>query len=329
MQIGWRCALGFLAANAASSATPPPQRADALTIASWNLEWLLSPETAHISRLACNSGHAAPVPCDVARDLARDTADLARLAHYARQLDADVIAFQEVENRRAALRVLGGYDICINLGQGVQQAGFAVRIGIAHRCDPPLQSLAQGSRQRAGAVLVLYPGTKHQIELVAVHLKSGCSRDALDSAVAACRTLSAQGKALAAWMQQRAAANARVIVMGDFNRTGPNDEDIFWQQLQVGAVPGSAYVNASAGVTFSNCYRGQPFSQYIDHILVSHALAPQIVSGSFRHHGYRSLDAYRYRLSDHCPISISLIPASYTNKSGLSSVPVASRQRHR
>jgi endonuclease/exonuclease/phosphatase family metal-dependent hydrolase len=116
--------------------------------------------------------------------------------------------------------------------------------------------------------------------------------------------------------------------MGDFNRTGP-DSDGFWQQLQVGDAADSAYFNASSGVAFSNCYRGQPFSAYIDHILVSRALLVQFVRGSFRHHGYRSLDAYRYRLSDHCPISISLITALHINKSGLSSVAVATHQPRR
>jgi endonuclease/exonuclease/phosphatase family metal-dependent hydrolase len=308
----WRCALGILSASAATSATTAAGP-EALTIASWNLEWLVSPETAHASRLACNAGHTAAVPCDVARELDRDTADLARLSFYARQLDADVIAFQEVENQRAARRVFRGYDICINQGSGVQQAGFAVRTGIAHRCDPPLQALAQGSRQRAGAVLLLFPGTSRQIELLAVHLKSGCARQALEAGSAACRTLAVQAKALAAWMAQRSAAQTRSIVMGDFNRTGPDDRDTFWQQLQVGDAADSAYLNASSGVAFSNCYRGQPFSTYIDHILVSRALMVQFVRGSFRHHGYRSLDAFRYRLSDHCPISISLIPALPTN----------------
>ncbi len=123
----------------------------------------------------------------------RDTADLARLAHYARKLDADVIAFQEVENQRAARRVFRGYDICINPGKGVQHGGVRRARRIAHRCEPPLQALAQGNRQRAGARLMLYPGTSQQIELLAVHLKSGCSRDALDSGDAACRTLAAQG----------------------------------------------------------------------------------------------------------------------------------------
>jgi predicted extracellular nuclease len=328
MRMAWHCAVGILVAGAACS-SPTPFAAGSLTIASWNLEWLLSQETGHFSRQACDSGQPSPVPCDVASELARDSADLARLAHYAKQLDADVIAFQEVENRSAARSVFRDHDICINQGSGVQRVGFAVRAGIAHRCDSPLQALAQGNRQRAGARLILYPGTRQQIELLAVHLKSGCSRDALDSTDAACRTLAAQGKALAVWMQQRAATDARTIVLGDFNRAGPDDHDSFWQQLQVGTSRESRFLNASSGVAFSNCYRGQPFSQYIDHILVSRALAPQIVRGSFRHHGYRSLDAFRYRLSDHCPISISLISAPHTNKSGISSVAVASHQSRR
>lgn len=303
MLLGWRqCVLGILCATAASSAT---KAVDELTIASWNLEWLVSAETAHSSRLACDAGRTLLLPCDVARDLARDTADLARLAYYARRLDADVIALQEVEDAPTARRIFSGYDICISTGKGVQHTGFAVRAHVAHRCDAPLQTLMLGSRQRAGARLTLFPGTAQQIELLSVHLKSGCSRDALDSGAAACRTLAAQAEALGRWMRQRAETSTRAIVLGDFNRVGPEPGDRFWQQLHAGdTTPG--FVNTSVGVAFSNCYRGQPFMQYIDHILVSPGLAAHFVPGSFSHHGYRSLDAYRYRLSDHCPISVSL-----------------------
>src|SRR6188768_3467839 len=68
---------------------------DEITIATWNLEWLISPATAHAGRLACRHGKRTSLPCDV---IARDSADLARLATYARELDADIVAFQEVEN---------------------------------------------------------------------------------------------------------------------------------------------------------------------------------------------------------------------------------------
>jgi endonuclease/exonuclease/phosphatase family metal-dependent hydrolase len=289
---------GF-SATCGYSASPP------LTIASWNLEWLVSPGTAHASRLACDSGGSAPLPCDVARELARDSADLARLARYARKLDADVIAFQEVENAAIAQRLFRGYGICISTGAGVQHTGFAVRSHVAHRCNPAVTTLAVGYRQRAGAHLTLYPGTPAQVELLAVHLKSGCSSEPMDTISAACRTLVMQAAALGAWMK-RSASRTPTIVLGDFNRAGPDPDDMFWQQLQVGSTRASAFLNVSAGIAFNNCYRGQPYTRYIDHILVSRSLAAQIVRNSFRHHGYRSLDALRYRLSDHCPISISL-----------------------
>lgn len=295
----WPCIAGC--ALAAASTTPP-----GLVIASWNMEWLVSQETAHVARLACDAGRTSTLPCDVARDLSRDSADLARLVHYVRKLDADVIAFQEVENARAARLVFRSHEICISAGRGVQHTGFAVRRHIPHRCESPLQSLALGDRQRAGARLTLFPGTPRQIELLSVHLKSGCSRDALDSASASCQTLAAQSAALGRWMRQRGTSGSRTLVLGDFNRVGPDASDAFWQPLSADSSAGADWVNAAEGVAFSNCHRGQPFSQFIDHILISRVLAPQVVRGSFRHHGFRSVDAFRYRLSDHCPISVSL-----------------------
>ena len=84
-------------------------RATELHLATWNLEWLVSPATALASRLSCDDGTRATLPCDVARTLARDSADFARLRAYARALDADVIALQEVEDVATAQRVFRGY----------------------------------------------------------------------------------------------------------------------------------------------------------------------------------------------------------------------------
>ena len=94
------------------------------------------------------------------------------------------------------------------------------------------------------------------------------------------------------------------MVLGDFNRAGPRDDDPFWQRLHAAA--NGALFNAAAHTVFRNCYLGQPFSQYIDHILLGPALGRSVVPGSFRKRGYASRDALRYRLSDHCPVSIRL-----------------------
>jgi endonuclease/exonuclease/phosphatase family metal-dependent hydrolase len=278
-----------------------------ITIATWNLEWMVSQTTAHASRLACQQLQRAPLPCEVARELARDSADLARLAAYARALNADVVAFQEVEDAAIAQRIFNGYDICIALGPGLQHVGFAIRPEIPHRCGTPVDALTLGDRHRAGATLWLAPGTAQQIEMLAVHLKSGCAHGDLDSGVAACVVLAGQAQVLGQWIAQRTAAHARFILLGDFNRTEPDNADGFWRQLAGGSDLHMSFADAANNTPFRNCYIAQGFTHYIDHILLGSSLSSQIVPGSFARLGYSPRDALRYRLSDHCPIRVSLI----------------------
>jgi endonuclease/exonuclease/phosphatase family metal-dependent hydrolase len=285
-----------------STATTPARE---LTVATWNLEWLVAPATAHSSRQACSLAKRAILPCDVARDNARDSADLARLASYERELDADVVAFQEVENISIAQRVFAGRKICIAGGAGVQHVGFAIRTSIAHRCEADFTALALSSRHRRGAVLTIAPDTQQEIHLLAVHLKSGCATQSLDSGTAACEVLAGQVEPLASWVATQQEKGHRFIVLGDFNRVGPAENDLFWQQLQTGGSK-PALFNAAVGKQFHNCFLGQPYSQFIDHILISNSLAGELVADSFEKRRFRSLDAFRYRLSDHCPVLVKL-----------------------
>ncbi len=63
----------------------------------------------------------------------RDQADFDRLRAYTNILDADVIAFQEVENQAAVERVFDPaiYQIFISSRSHTQRTGFAVRKSIA------------------------------------------------------------------------------------------------------------------------------------------------------------------------------------------------------
>lgn len=286
-------------------AAPPLAAAD-LRLATWNLEWLVSPDTAHAGRRACDTGRRATLPCDVARRLLRDSADHARLAAYARALDADVVALQEVENEAIAARVFRGYSFCLAAGPGVQRVGFAIRREVAHRCEAPYEELTLGSGHRPGAVLTLWPQEPaHSVILLAVHLKSGCASDPAGSARAACRVLQAQMDALRRWLDARSKGHGRIAILGDFNRPGPDAADPYWQPLlEHAALP---LASAAADAPFRNCHAGQPFWQPIDHILVTPQLADLLRRGSFRKHGYTSADALNYRLSDHCPVSINLL----------------------
>lgn len=273
-----------------------------LHVATWNMQWLVAPETARLARIACRDGASAPLPCDVARSLARDSADFSRLAALVRRLDADVIAFQEVESAEVARRVFRGYEICIAPGSGVQHAGFAVRSGMAFRCGEALQSIAAGGRGRAGQLLTLMPAGQPAIELLAVHLKSGCSTDPLQSSSAACVLLSRQASALGDWINERAGAGDAFLVLGDLNRAGaPEPDDEFWSLLHP-----HHFEAAASRLPFRNCVFGAPYGAFIDHILVSQNLMPQLHSPAFRQMRFESREATQYRLPDHCPVSVIL-----------------------
>lgn len=289
--------LWWVVARGSDAAGHPPLR-----VATWNLQWLVAPETARVARIACRDGLAAPLPCDVARTLARDTADLARLAGLVRRLDADVIAFQEVENAQVAQRVFRGYQICIAPGHGVQHTGFAVRPGLAFRCGEAVQGIAAGDRGRAAQALTLMPPGQPAIELLVVHLKSGCSTDPLQSSSAACMLLSRQARALGEWIDARAQAGEAFLVLGDLNRAGaPEPGDEFWSLLHP-----HRFEAAAAHLPFRNCVFGAPYTQFIDHILVSQSLVPRLQSPRFEQMRFEPLEATQYRLSDHCPVSVIL-----------------------
>lgn len=274
----------------------------ALRIATWNMEWLVAPATARVARIACRDGRRAPLPCDVARTQARDSADLRALASQVRRLDADIIAFQEVENTAIARRVFRGYHICIAGGSGAQHAGFAVRRGLHARCEADLASLAGGGRGRPGAVMTLPIADGPPIHLLAVHLKSGCARDPLDAGTAACTLLAAQADALGAWIASREAAAEPFIVLGDLNRAGtPQADDPFWRALDV-----ATFEAAATHLPFRNCVYGAPYEAFIDHILVSRSLMPRLHPEGFQQMRFPAAKSTRHRLSDHCPVRVSL-----------------------
>ncbi|MET0280416.1 MAG: endonuclease/exonuclease/phosphatase family protein [Steroidobacteraceae bacterium] len=278
------------------------QRAQWLRIATWNMEWLVAPRTAQAARLACREQRRSALPCDVARRLVRDSADLARLAAQVRRLDADVIAFQEVENAAIAARVFRGYRICMASGAGVQHVGFAIRGSLPHRCGPQVEQLAGNARGRAALVLTIEPAGLPAIELLAVHLKSGCATDPLEGDKPACQLLHQQAQALGEWISQRAARQAPFIVVGDFNRAGsPRGDDVFW-----GLLHPPAFHAAASALAFSNCMFGQPYTAFIDHILVGQSLASRLAPQPFSRFRFAASDAARHRLSDHCPVSVSL-----------------------
>jgi endonuclease/exonuclease/phosphatase family metal-dependent hydrolase len=303
----WRLACALLLPAHGVLAAPPTLR-----IATWNLEWLLSPGTSHAARLACRSGtpHLA-VPCDAALSVERSTADHARLRHYAERMDADVVAFQEVENASTAALVFPGYSFCLTASHTPQNLGFAIRRGLPFRCDPDYLPLAFGERGRRGAAVTIDPGGPRELHALGVHLKSGCSADTLGTRSAACRQLARQLPLVGSWMRDQRAKGQRHLVLGDFNRAWEADD------LASLATATGDQDAEDPGITagFRSCFAGQLFTRYIDHILVAPTAGLRVVAGSHFRTRYAPEDVVHYRLSDHCPTGLVL---QFTTPPGIS-----------
>lgn len=290
-------------------AAPAQPSAASLRVATWNLEWLLTTGTTHALSQRCRGTGRARLPCDVVLGSPRSAADYAALSRYAARLDADVVALQEVEDERAARQVFGrGYDYCLSRRAGLQNVGFAIRRGLAFRCEAALEALSLGGRLRPGVALTLQPGQPGELRLLAVHLKSGCSREPLGSSRRQCRLLARQGPVLGAWIDAQVAAGRDYVVLGDFNRElrrEPAGEGLGTMISDGNPLPEDLH-DAGRGTAFVPCRTGQTFTGYIDYILLGRGAAARQVAGSFRRLRFSDADALRYRLSDHCPLLVEL-----------------------
>jgi endonuclease/exonuclease/phosphatase family metal-dependent hydrolase len=311
------CLFGCTRPGAAAPAVPAT-----LKIATWNLEWLIAPTTFNSLESDCipeghaSAGGARRLPCDVARRLERSSRDFRGLARYADELGADVIALQEVDGPQAARLVFPGYEFCFSSRPQLQNNGFAIRAGLAYRCSRDYLPLSLGDRLRRGVEMVLFPGDPREIHLLSVHLKSGCSREPLNSPEKPCADLALQTPELEAWADARASAGTRFAILGDFNRAlqserGPARSPTgkllqIWPEIDDSDPPESDLFNAADGQPFRNCVPGQGYRDYIDFIILSRSLGGAVLPGSFERQTYTPKDARRLKLSDHCPVAVRL-----------------------
>jgi len=295
-----------------------------LKLATWNLEWFMTPETLRALTPACSpadaprDGARRAVPCDVAHELARSREDIAALKRHARTLNADVVALQEVDGPDAARLVFPDYQFCFSGRIAVQNNGFAIRRGLPFVCAPDIADLSMNDDVRRGVELRLFPNTPQELRLLSVHLKSGCARDSLDSTRPSCSELARQVPALERWIDAQAAEHMPFAVLGDFNRDLRREPAgaSLWAEIDDATPPEADLVNTAEGQAFQNCMPSQTFSGYIDYIILGRKMADGLVKDSFGRELFPPKDAQRRKLSDHCPVFIRLRVADAARGAG-------------
>ncbi len=271
----------------AAAADQPVPAGAGLKVATWNLEWLTTRPKGD-----------PELPDNVVPKAAEDIAALRR---YAETLDADVVAFQEVDGPEVAAQVFtpDRYRIVITDDQVTQRVGFAVRRSLQVERNPDLVGLdvypTARHRLRSGAdITLVLPGGR--LRLLAVHLKTGCHEARLDSPSRNCETLRSQVAPLQGWIAQRREEGVPFVLLGDLNRRMDRREDLMTALSSSGPL-----LRATEGHG-SPCWGGGSF---IDHIIAGGAARGWMQPDSLRVLVYRETDAAaRERLSDHCPVSV-------------------------
>jgi hypothetical protein len=190
-----------------SSASHPSGR---LRLATWNLE-----------NLHAQDGQSTYTGADPS--VKRTAVDYDRM-RYVRLFDPDVLAVQEVDGEEALSRVVDTevYDVHADDRpkgslNGQQNTGFAVKRGLTVVRQPDFEALdirGDGSLRYGTRIDLSHNG--QMIQLMSVHLKSGCFENASTSS--ACETLLAQVTVLEGWIDTAAAGPMPFIILGDFNR---------------------------------------------------------------------------------------------------------------
>lgn len=271
--------------------------AEPLTISSWNIEWLSTNEA--VNKFSDK----------------RDQADFDKLGTYFQSLNADVVAFQEVDDVNAIQRVAGDqYQILMSdralpknsnrqFKEVNQYTGFAVRKGVplTDYADFPLEA-SSNSKLRFASYIVIETET-NPIHMLSVHLKAGCSgayksnRD--------CSRFKEQAQQLNKWIKQRERNNEDYAILGDFNHNLAYSRDWMWKELTqyTDAQLATRKTRADCKVRSNrNNHRTHQFRSVIDHIVLSKSLN----ADPAKQQVFKTQDVLDYKLSDHCPVSTTI-----------------------
>ena len=278
---------------AAAISPAPASAVEALRIAAWNLEHLNDNGTE-----GC---------------VLREQEDYDAIAHAVMELDATVVAFQEVKNEAAARRIFppatwhvemsarpdrGPGNPCRNRPEARLAhlaTGFAIRRDVSYRRNPDLTALGKHNPFQRWATDVTITRGGRDLRLLSIHLQTGCwgsPQDRQSRRTRTCEVLRRQVLILKAWADARRREGIAFVILGDFNRRLAVSSDWAWQILS----PPSAPLHLATSGQATRC--DPRYSEYIDHLVLDDRAADMAVENSFHErprHGPHP---------DHCAVSV-------------------------
>jgi len=278
--------LAVVVAAMSSCSTSQGNEDTALTIATFNMEWL-------------GDGDGDQKP--------RTDKDYLSIADIVVKTEADVIGIQEIENQEAlnkVLRYLTGYKGVVVDGGTKQNVGLIYRDRISVENATPFWPLVleEQGRLRPGLVVRCKKGSFDWLMMV-VHLKSTSRYDSTAELRERARVMrTRQSGLIQVWADSviDAGAERDVMIVGDFNDYPGNRK-----------LPTLTTLADNSKLRFltervKSCR--MPTLTTIDHILVSSDVASRFVKETDRTENFRAFlppDAAD-RVSDHCPVMVRI-----------------------
>lgn len=237
----------------------------------------------------------------------RTGTDDALLARLIRDMDADVLALQEIENAEALkrlLRLLPEYRFILGSTGGKQHVGFLYRLPVEIDNVQELAAIAvEEGRTRAGLLVRCGIGQTHWLMLV-VHLKATSRADstpALESRSRELRRL--QATQIRVWADSvlEKTKEQNIIILGDWNDSPRK------KQSALDTLKSALRLTFLTSDCMSCIYSGLPT---IDHIVMSDSALRYVLHGTLRTVNFRAMlpDKEAQRVSDHCPVVIQISP---------------------
>ncbi|MCU0257174.1 MAG: endonuclease/exonuclease/phosphatase family protein [Vicinamibacterales bacterium] len=254
--------------------------AEPLRIATWNAEWLIEPGEYDALMADClpegrrARGGDRALYCNLGTERRWSDEDLGRLAAFAATVDADVVALQEVDGAAAARRLFPSHEFCFTSRRHVQNTGFAVRRGVAHRCNDDLVA----GRQPCAVLARQVPALEAWI-------------DARASEGVPFMVLGDFNRQLGREQGPARDERGRTVAI--------------WPEIDDGDPRGADLTNAGAGVRPVACRPGDKPRPAIDHLVLGEKAAAALREGSYRMWPYPA-EPRGARWPDHCIRSVEL-----------------------